>query len=149
MASILLSLEQNSPNNILLIDEVETHIHIDGQIKLFDFLSSFSEKNQIIFSTISPFMINSNPNINYLIFDKDEKHYSKAENKKYLEPNGISKIYGVNIYEYFLNPKKIVIFEGKIDREFFEYILTKNNFDFTDIRFLEANGASKIPAEIE
>jgi len=149
MASILLSLSDNINNNILLIDEVETHIHIDGQVKLFDFLSSFSKKNQIIFSTISPFMISSIDNIEYLIFDKNDKHFTFVENKKYMDPNGISKIYGINIYDYFLNPKIFVLFEGNTDKEFFELILSKYDFNFKDIRFLPVNGASKIGQEIK
>ncbi len=44
---------------IVLIDEIETHLHIDLQKKILPFLTSFFPKIQFIVSTHSPFVINS------------------------------------------------------------------------------------------
>lgn len=44
---------------IVLIDEIETHLHIDLQKKILPFLTSFFPKIQFIVSTHSPFVISS------------------------------------------------------------------------------------------
>jgi AAA15 family ATPase/GTPase len=44
---------------IVLIDEVEAHLHIDLQKKILPFLTSFFPKIQFIVSTHSPFVLNS------------------------------------------------------------------------------------------
>ncbi len=44
---------------IVLIDEIETHLHIDLQKKILPFLTSFFPKIQFIVTTHSPFVINS------------------------------------------------------------------------------------------
>ncbi len=44
---------------IVLIDEIETHLHIDLQKKILPFLTSFFPKIQFIVTTHSPFVLNS------------------------------------------------------------------------------------------
>lgn len=44
---------------IVLIDEIETHLHIELQEEVFPFLTSFFPKVQFIISTHSPFVLNS------------------------------------------------------------------------------------------
>lgn len=44
---------------IVLIDEIETHLHIDLQKKILHFLTSFFPKIQFIVTTHSPFVLNS------------------------------------------------------------------------------------------
>lgn len=44
---------------IVLIDEIETHLHIDLQKKVLPFLTSFFPKIQFIVTTHSPFVLNS------------------------------------------------------------------------------------------
>ena len=44
---------------IVLIDEVETHLHIELQKKIMPFLTSFFPNIQFIVTTHSPFVINS------------------------------------------------------------------------------------------
>ncbi len=44
---------------IVLIDELETHLHVDLQKKILPFLTSFFPKIQFIVTTHSPFVINS------------------------------------------------------------------------------------------
>jgi len=53
--------EQNllDKNVVLLIDEPGTCLHIDAQAKLVDLFKDFGNKNQILFTTHSPFMIDS------------------------------------------------------------------------------------------
>ncbi len=47
---------------IVLIDEVETHLHVDLQKKIMPFLTAFFPKIQFIVSTHSPFVLTSIPN---------------------------------------------------------------------------------------
>ncbi len=44
---------------IVLIDEIETHLHIDLQKKILPFLTAFFPKIQFIVTTHSPFVLNS------------------------------------------------------------------------------------------
>ena len=47
---------------IVLIDEIETHLHVDLQKKILPFLTSFFPKIQFIVTTHSPFVLSSIPN---------------------------------------------------------------------------------------
>ncbi|MBF0383042.1 MAG: AAA family ATPase [Magnetococcales bacterium] len=47
---------------VVLIDEIETHLHVDLQKKILPFLTSFFPKIQFIVSTHSPFVLTSVPN---------------------------------------------------------------------------------------
>ena len=48
---------------IVLIDEIETHLHISLQKKILPFLTSFFPNIQFIVTTHSPFILNSIPNL--------------------------------------------------------------------------------------
>ena len=56
---------------IVLIDEIETHLHIDLQKKILPFLTNFFPKIQFIVTTHSPFVLNSVSNA--VIFDLEKK----------------------------------------------------------------------------
>jgi predicted ATP-binding protein involved in virulence len=56
---------------IVLIDEIETHLHIDLQKKILPFLTNFFPKIQFIVTTHSPFVLNSIKNA--VIFDLEKK----------------------------------------------------------------------------
>jgi len=56
---------------IVLIDEIETHLHIDLQKKILPFLTSFFPKIQFIVTTHSPFVLSSVDNA--VIFDLETK----------------------------------------------------------------------------
>ncbi|MER0440192.1 AAA family ATPase [Emticicia sp. W12TSBA100-4] len=56
---------------IVLIDEIETHLHIDLQKKILPFLTSFFPKIQFIVTTHSPFVLSSVNNA--VIFDLETK----------------------------------------------------------------------------
>lgn len=56
---------------IVLIDEIETHLHIELQKKILPFLTSFFPNIQFIVSTHSPFVLNSIDNA--VIYDLEKK----------------------------------------------------------------------------
>lgn len=54
-----------------MIDELEAHLHIDLQKKIFPFLTRFFPRIQFIVSTHSPFIINSISNT--VIYDLEKQ----------------------------------------------------------------------------
>ncbi len=56
---------------IVLIDEVETHLHVSLQKKILPFLTSFFPNVQFIVTTHSPFVLQSEPNA--VIYDLEKK----------------------------------------------------------------------------
>ncbi len=67
ITELILRMEKTKTKNydiqgIVLIDEIETHLHIDLQKKVLPFLTRFFPKIQFIVTTHSPFVLNSLPN---------------------------------------------------------------------------------------
>lgn len=81
MSGILLRMEQNwllkgtlseyNLEGIVLIDELETHLHIELQRKILPFLTEFFPRVQFIISTHSPYILTSVSNAT--IFDLEKK----------------------------------------------------------------------------
>lgn len=66
---------------IVLIDEIETHLHLELQRKILDLLTTIFPKIQFIVTTHSPFVLNSLPDV--VIYDLE---------KKILVKNGLSDV---------------------------------------------------------
>lgn len=67
---------------IVIIDEIEAHLHVSLQKKIFKFLTEFFPKVQFIISTHSPFVLNSVSNA--IIYDLHEKEaYEDFSNYSY------------------------------------------------------------------
>ena len=81
MTGIMLRMEQDwllkgtlseyNFEGIVLIDEIETHLHIELQRKILPFLTKFFPRIQFIISTHSPYILTSVPNAT--IFDLEKK----------------------------------------------------------------------------
>lgn len=76
VADLMLRMEKNAKGfynmqGIVLIDELETHLHLDLQKKIFPFLTDFFPKIQFIVTTHSPFILSSAENT--LIYDLENK----------------------------------------------------------------------------
>lgn len=81
MTGIMLRMEQNwllkgtlseyNFEGIVLIDELETHLHIELQRKILPFLTTFFPRVQFIISTHSPYILTSVANT--IIFDLEKK----------------------------------------------------------------------------
>jgi predicted ATP-binding protein involved in virulence len=75
--NLILRMEKNKngliydKEGIVLIDEVETHLHIELQKKIMPFLTSFFPKIQFIVSTHSPFVLSSLENA--VIYDLEKR----------------------------------------------------------------------------
>lgn len=85
---------------IVLIDELETHLHLGIQKKILPFLTSFFPNIQFIVTTHSPFVINSIENA--VIFDLEKK--IKLEDLSSYSYEGIVEGY-FNIDQYSIEAK--------------------------------------------
>lgn len=68
-------LHQYDMNGIVLIDELDTHLHISLQKKIFKLLTEFFPNIQFIITTHSPFILNSVENV--VIYDLEKKILQK------------------------------------------------------------------------
>ena len=97
---------------IVLIDEIETHLHIDLQKKILPFLTSFFPKIQFIVTTHSPFVLSSVDNA--VIYDLEKQ--IRVEDLSGYSVEGI-------IESYFDNDKYSKSIQDKIVE--FEVLMAK------------------------
>lgn len=71
--------DKNHENSILLLDEPGLHSHISAQQKTVEFLNKLSEKNQILYTTHSPFMIDKDNFKNIRIVSEDKDNHGTTK----------------------------------------------------------------------
>lgn len=91
---------------IVLIDEIETHLHIDLQKKILPFLIDFFPNIQFIVSTHSPFVISSVSNA--VVCDLEKRIVIKDDLTKYS--------YDAIVESYFGSDKYSEELKGKVQR---------------------------------
>ncbi len=109
---------------IVLIDEIETHLHIDLQKKILPFLTSFFPKIQFIVTTHSPFVLSSVDNA--VIFDLETKQrvedlsgYSMgAIVESYFDSDTYSEEVKRKIKEYEILLNKDILTEEEKEQKF-------------------------------
>lgn len=80
--------ESTAKNYIILMDEPATSLHVDAQKEILKLFESFIEKrNQIIYTTHSPFMIYNDKLYRTKILIKDENGNSNIGNNYYAFPH--------------------------------------------------------------
>ena len=104
---------------IVLIDELETHLHVDLQKKIFPFLTGFFPKIQFIVSTHSPFILSSISNV--VIYDLEKGFVTE-------DLSGYS--YDAIIESYFDSDKYSSFIKQKITE--FEELISKKELDTTE-----------------
>lgn len=113
---------------IVLIDEIETHLHLELQRKILDLLTSIFPNIQFIMSTHSPFIINSVDNA--VIYDLE---------KKLLVKDRLSDVPYTGIVEGYFNANEMsVLLQKKFDR--YKELANKEKLteeDFDEIAELE------------
>ncbi|WP_169704788.1 AAA family ATPase [Runella slithyformis] len=97
---------------IVLIDEVETHLHIDLQKKILPFLTSFFPKIQFIVTTHSPFVLSSIDNA--VIYDL-EKQERVEDLSAYSYTNIVKGYFGTDEYSNEIK-EKVVDYERLLNR---------------------------------
>ena len=103
---------------IVLIDEIETHLHLELQRKILDLLTSIFPNIQFILSTHSPFIINSVDNA--VIYDLE---------KNLLVENGLSDVPYAGIVEGYFNSNEMSML---LQKKFYRYKELVNKEKLTD-----------------
>lgn len=106
---------------IVLIDEIETHLHLELQKKIMDILTSLFPNIQFIVSTHSPFVLNSLENV--VIYDL-ENHT--------VVPNGLADVPYEGIVEGYF---KVDTLSDMLKKKFEEYKMLVHKPDLTDDDF--------------
>jgi len=88
---------------IVLIDEVETHLHIDLQKKILPFLTKFFPKIQFIISTHSPFILTSIDNA--VVYDLQNHLYVADDLTGYSYESIIEGYFYSDKYSYIIKSK--------------------------------------------
>lgn len=113
---------------IVLIDEIETHLHLELQRKILDLLTSIFPNIQFIMSTHSPFIINSVDNA--VIYDLE---------KNLLVENGLSDVPYAGIVEGYFNSNEMsMLLQKKFNR--YKELVNKEKLtdeDYDEISELE------------
>ncbi|MEK7432934.1 MAG: AAA family ATPase [Cyanobacteriota bacterium] len=104
---------------VVLIDEIETHLHVDLQKKIFPFLTSFFPKIQFIVTTHSPFVITSIENA--VICDLEKRIVTT-------DLSGYS--YEDIIESYFDSDKYSSVLKLKVEK--YELLMDKDNLNKTE-----------------
>ncbi len=107
VAEIILRMEKKSPmihdmQGIVLIDEIEAHLHVDLQKKILPFLTGFFPRIQFICTTHSPFVISSNANC--VIYDL-EKQIRIEDATGYSYDTLIESYFGSDKYSHIVADK--------------------------------------------
>lgn len=76
--------EAKTNEYLFLIDEPGQHLHPSGQKDLSNLFNELSQKNQLVYTTHSPFMINRNDPEQVRVVNKDEKG-TTVDNEAYRE----------------------------------------------------------------
>jgi predicted ATP-binding protein involved in virulence len=142
VTELILRMENKNAKNydiqgIVLIDEIETHLHIDLQKKILPFLTNFFPKIQFIVTTHSPFVLSSIENA--IIYDLEKQ--IRVEDLSAYSIDGI-------IESYFDSDK----YSENIKQKFNRYENLVNRNDLTDNELKEMIDLRKflksIPAKL-
>lgn len=99
--------ESYDVQGVILIDEIETHLHIDLQKKILPFLTRFFPKLQFIVTTHSPFVLSSIENA--VVWDL-EKNVSATDLSGYSYDSLVESYFDSHKYSRVLE-EKVKIFE--------------------------------------
>lgn len=115
-------------SGIVLIDEIETHLHLELQKRIFKLLTTIFPNIQFIITTHSPFILNSSNNI--VIYDLEKNIHIE---------NGLSNVSYEGIVEGFFNSESI---SNELKTKFLRYkeLTSRENLldkDFEEILALE------------
>lgn len=95
MRSRLLNILPNELNGVVLIDEIDAHLHISLQKKILPFLSQSFPEIQFIVSTHSPFVITSTNN-DTLVYDLSTGESFEEDLSQYSYESVIKGLFHVN-----------------------------------------------------
>lgn len=140
---------------LFLIDEPDLHLHPKAQksmLKLFDYMVNTGLGSQIIFSTHSPFLIESEKLHRVRLVKKDAQSGTKIENKYWKDCDNetlspLLSAIGLELSQGLaLAKEKNVLVEGQSDYFYlmaFKEIIKKRDLQDIDLHIIPCVGASK------
>lgn len=154
----LVESEKSHQNCILLLDEPGLSLHPNAQKNLISFFEILSNKNQLIYTTHLPFLVDYN-NLNQIVgIFIDKKGISKGSNDLTKIDNGdstksiqpVNSAIGISAAESLLYNCQIVIVEGISDQFYLSiiksYLISLGEIKpRKDIIFLPVKGTKSIP----
>lgn len=147
--SLILSLSAKNSgellqNNVILIDEPETHLHPSGIQYMRKELLKIGKKNQMLVSTHSNFMIDTTTMKRHWIVEKSESSIiTQIDDFKSLhDEEVVSRAFGIEIMKELV-PKNVILVEGKCDKIVLELLL-KHFSDSLNYSIKSAGGCSKV-----
>lgn len=148
--------EDKNNNYILLLDEPGLNLHAMAQEDLLNFLEDLSVNYQIIYTTHSPFMIDSNgmQRVRTVVEKEDGTHISETIQEK--DPNTLFPLQaalGYNIAQNLFISKNNLVVEGVSDMIYLnaisEYLINKKKEGLReDITIVPVGGLDKVTAFI-
>lgn len=150
--SLILSLSaQNKAdilkNNIILIDEPETHLHPSGIRYMRDEMLNIGKNNNLLISTHSHYMIDLNKPERHFIVKKEEAEteLKKIEDEEsFFDDAVLSDAFGISLYKELL-PEQILVVEGEEDKKIINHLLSLKDIN-KPFSVKNAGGAPKAPA---
>lgn len=143
--------EDNHKNCILLLDEPGLSLHPNAQTDLIRFFNQISEKNQLIYTTHLPFLVDHN-NLDKVKAVYTDKGLTKASNdiskadkeKKAIQP--VNAAIGITASQSLLVGCDIIIVEGISDQHYLtmikNHLVAKGKFKPTkEMVFIPVGGA--------
>jgi len=128
----LVETKENLQNSILLLDEAGLSLHPLAQKDLIVFFNSLATRNQIIYTTHSPFLVDTNNIDNVKIAYIDENGYTVASNnlRANTDPKHDTSVYavhaalGLSVSDILLQGCTPVIVKGPSDQYYLNAIKT-------------------------
>lgn len=155
----LVETQNTLKNSILLLDEAGLSLHPLAQKDLLNFFKSLAEKNQIIHTTHSPFLVDTDniDNVKIAYVNEDGQTVLSNNLRANTDPKQSTSIYavhaalGLSVSDILLNGCTPVIVEGPSDQYYFNaiknYLISNGKFKSTkEIVFMPAGGVKGVSA---
>jgi predicted ATP-dependent endonuclease of OLD family len=143
---------ENSNNSIILIDEPGLYLHAKAQNDVLNVLEDISDSQQILFTTHSPYLINTNrlDQVRLVLKEKTktviENKIHKGADKDTMTP--LITAIGLDLTQNIIFSKyKNILIEGISDYYYFtgmRHYLLDELPDLDDVRFIPSVGATQI-----
>lgn len=136
-------------NTVYLLDEPDTHLHVKAQLELLNTLISFAqERNQVIMTSHSPFLINAvKPKQIRLLQNLSNDTNIKQLRNQIQDSDKVLQSLGIeNLYLFFA--KTLIIVEGETEFEFIPRMYLKrtgSNLNTKLIKIINSQGIPNIP----
>jgi len=148
--SLLLALSAKNKNNelknnIILIDEPETHLHPSAIRSMRDELLKLGENNQVIVATHSNYMIDTEHPERHLLLKKEKGETLITQldkNSDFYDDEVLYPAFGLNVFNELLS-ENIIVVEGKSDKMIISHAIRL--LSPMSLFFVDAGGVGNCP----